>query len=90
MATIAMRPSLGELYKFIAKIQDYPISVRQLIEKAHDLKAPDEVVDFYKKFDRNQVFKDEGDLTDRSEVVDILRAEEAEMPPDDQTVPTED
>ena len=87
MATIAIRPSLGELYKFIGKINDYPISVRQLVERARELQAPRAVVDFYKSFDERQVFEDKEELTGRSEQIDIMRAEEAEMPREEENSP---
>jgi hypothetical protein len=89
MATLAIRPSLGELYRFIAKIQDYPITVRELLQRARELKAPLEVVDFYRSFDHDQVFLDEEDLTSRSEQIDIMRAEEADMPQEEERSPEE-
>jgi hypothetical protein len=76
---LAIRPPLSELYKFIDKIPRYPVSNSELLELASRIKAPKEVVDFYKSFgDRKYGSKDE--LSTVSEQVDLIRQEEPEMP----------
>jgi hypothetical protein len=64
--------------------------VGQLLNLARQQRAPKAVIDFYKSFDQDQVFRDEDELTGRSEQVDIMRQEEADMPREDLLVPEED
>lgn len=82
MNTLTIEPRLHDLYEFIEKVERYPVSAGQLLQPARRLKAPQPVVDFYRTFHRDQVFRDAEDLTSRSEQVDIMRREEDEMPPE--------
>ena len=90
MEILLTRPALTDLYRFISKIDNYPVSVDELLEKARRLKAPRPVVDFYKSFGRHQVFDDQDDLLNRSEQVGIMRRDERDMPKDYLFVPEED
>lgn len=90
MDTLFYDPSLEQLNSFIAKVDAYPVSVKQLLSLAGDIKAPKPVIDFYKTFGLNQIFSDKDDLACRSEQVDIMRREEQEMPRDGLSVPGED
>lgn len=82
MNTLAIKPPLGDLYNFIDKVHSYPVSAGQLLQLARRSRAPKPVIDFYKTFHGDQIFKDEDDLTSRSEQVDLMRREEDEMPPE--------
>ena len=90
MTTLAAKPSLGELYSFIAQISNYPISVRNLLRFAHGNRISKEVLEFYKGFAPDQVFSDKDDLTAASEQVEIMREQSQEMPRDELAVPQED
>ena len=90
MNTLVARPGLSELYDFIAKVENYPVSVNQLVDLARRVRAPKPIIDFYKSFSRGQIFDDEDDLLSRSEQVDIMRQEERDMPKDYLSVPEED
>jgi hypothetical protein len=90
MNTLAARPALDELYGFISKIDTYPVSVEQLVDRAKKVRASKPIVDFYKSFGGRQIFDDREDLLSRSEQVDIMRHEERDMPRDDLNVPEED
>jgi hypothetical protein len=90
MNSLAIQPKLIDLYRFIDKVNRYPVSVGQLLNLARQQRAPKAVIDFYKSFDQDQVFRDEDELTGRSEQVDIMRQEEADMPREDLLVPEED
>ena len=89
MTTSIMQSSLSELYGLIAKVRAYPVSVDQLIKLARDNDAPGEVINFYQTFDPDQVFKDQDDLTSRSEQVEIMREESQEMPQEEERSPEE-
>jgi hypothetical protein len=77
---LAIRPPLTDLYKLIDKVPNYPVSNRQLVDFATAVKAPKQVVDFYRTFNDSRVYKNRDELAEVSEQVDIMRQEEAEMP----------
>lgn len=89
MITLTATPTLNQLYEFISKVKTFPISVHELLSLARNLREPKEVIDFYKAFDPNQVFSDVEDLTSRSEQVEIMHAEVAEMPQEIERSPEE-
>ena len=80
MITVTSQPSLNELKGFTAKVPGFPLSAEQLLQFARDTGASPKIINFYKKFASYRVFKDRDDLTASSEQVDILRAEEPQMP----------
>ena len=90
MNTLVARPALSEIYDFINKVDNYPVSVNKLMNLARRVRAPKPVIDFYGSFGRNQVFKDEDELLSRSEQVEIMRQDELDMPRDGLNVPEED
>ncbi|MGH7157099.1 MAG: hypothetical protein ACREGG_03255 [Candidatus Saccharimonadales bacterium] len=90
MATIAITPSLNELNRFIFSIRAYPVSVRQILQRAQEKQAPKEVQQFYQAFDQDRVFKDRDDLAAATEQVEILREESQDMPQEEFVVPEED
>lgn len=90
MFAVAAQPSLSQIYNFIAKVKHYPVSVGQLLKVAKEIRAPKEVVKFYERFGKDQVFDNKDELTSRSEQVGIMKAEEAEMPSDGLFVAGED
>jgi hypothetical protein len=89
MSTLTSTPSLDTLYTFIDKVNSYPITPRQLIGVAKDKRAPKSIVNFYAAFDPNQEFEDKDDLVSRSEQVEIMREQEAEMPREEERAPEE-
>ncbi len=90
MAIMTITPSLSELNRFIATISAYPISIRQLLERAHEGRAPRKVMEFYQAFDQDRVFSDRDDLAATTEQVEIMREESRDMPQDELAVPEED
>jgi hypothetical protein len=89
MTTIAIQPSLNQLYSFVSKIRTYPISVRQLLKLAAEKGEPKTVVEFYRTFPEDQVFEDEEDLAGRSEQIGIMRQDEKDMPKEEQVATEE-
>lgn len=87
MITLAVQPSLGELYGLIHKVPKYPMSVKRLLKLASEVGASKEVVNFYKIFAKDQVFEDEEDLAGRTEQIEIMRREEM---PEEELVAAED
>jgi hypothetical protein len=83
-------PPLADLYKLIAKVPRFPLSNRQLVEFASKVRAPKEVVDFYRSFGDDYQYQNRDDLSAVSEAVDLMRREEPQMPPDLSGVPQED
>lgn len=90
MATMAITPPLSELNRFISSIRAYPVSVRQLLQRAQEKRAPQEVRQFYEAFDQDRVFSDKDDLAVVTEQVEILREENQEMPQEEFVSPEED
>jgi hypothetical protein len=89
MSTLTMKLPLNRLYSFIEKVNSYPITVNQLLKVARDRRAPKSVIEFYEAFDPNQVFDDKDDLTSRSEQVEIMREQGADMPREEERAPEE-
>jgi hypothetical protein len=83
------QPSLTQLNRLIKKVPSYPISVSDLLHLAKASKQPKEVLDFYKTFNRDQVFENPDDLQGRSEQVEVMRQEEKEMPKEWEVAPEE-
>lgn len=80
MEVLLSRPVLTDLYRFISKVDAYPVSVDELVELARKIKAPRPIVEFYNSFGRLQQFADKDDLISRSEQVELMRQEELGMP----------
>lgn len=80
MEGLLSRPVLTDIYRFISEVDAYPVSVDELIELARKIKAPRPIIEFYKSFGRQLLFKDQDDLLSRSEQVGLMRQEEREMP----------
>jgi hypothetical protein len=87
--TLQGQPSLTQLNRLIEKVPSYPISVPDLLHLAKASKQPKEVLDFYKTFNRDQVFESPDDLQGRSEQVEVMRQEEKEMPKEWEVAPEE-
>lgn len=79
---LAIRPPLADLYKLIDKVPKYPLSNQQLVDFATKVKAPKQVVDFYRTFNDSRVYKNRDELAGVSEQVDLMRQEEVGMPPE--------
>ena len=90
MPTLTMQPSLNQLYDFVSKVRSFPISVGQLLELAEKKGEPRTILNFYSSFPRDEVFTNQDDLTGRSELVEIVRRDEADMPREAPFVPVED
>lgn len=84
MNTATATPKLEELYGFIGKIRKYPIPVGRVIELARRSGTSREVIDFYKSFHPGIVFLNKDELVSRSEQVDIMREESADMPQEEE------
>jgi hypothetical protein len=90
MNSLAAQSSLSKLDSFASKVRNYPVSVRQLLRLAKQNGEPPEVINFYKSFASDAVFDNPDDLSGRTEQVEIMRQEEADMPKDDMIAPQED
>ncbi len=73
------QPSLSDIERLIAQVPLFPYFVKQLIELAHEEHFPDEVVNFYKKFPKDEIFEDAEDLMVRTEQVQMIRHEEVDQ-----------
>jgi len=83
------QPSLTQLNRLINQVSAYPVSVSDLLDLAKASRQPKEVVDFYKTFNRNQVFYSPDELQGRSEQVEMMRQEEKDMPKELEMAPEE-
>jgi hypothetical protein len=90
MISLVSQPSMNQLYRLIDRVPRYPLSVQKLLKLALDTGAPDEVVNFYKKFASDQVFDSQDDLAGRSEQLEIMRHDKSDMPHEEPAVPVED
>lgn len=90
METVATQVRLPELNSFISKVGKYPVSAHQLLKLADRINAPKVVTDFYKRFAPDRVFESREDLSGSSEIVELLREEEAEMPKEELRSPEDD
>ena len=86
---LTIRPPLNDLYKLINKVPRYPLSNKQLVAFASKIKAPKEVIDFYRTFNDYRIYEDKDELVSLSEQVDLMRKEEAEMPAEIERGPEE-
>jgi len=89
MVTAATDRTHDSLNSFIARVSSFPLSARQLVEYAASVRAPKEVIEFYKKFTPDRIFEDKEDLSASTEQVDILRREEPGMPREEERSPEE-
>lgn len=89
MNTATATPKLDDLYGFIGRVRKYPIPVGSLIALARRSGTSDEIIDFYKSFDSSVIFDSKDDLVSRSEQVDIMREEGADMPREEERSPEE-
>jgi hypothetical protein len=70
------RASSKELTDFVKTITSYPISIRDIINLAAQKGADSGVVDFYSSFPADQIFYSYEDLKARTELIEILGAED--------------
>ncbi|HET9850459.1 MAG TPA: hypothetical protein VFP35_02430 [Candidatus Saccharimonadales bacterium] len=83
MIILDTKAKLTDLQHLIDKVDDYPISARQLTGLAKKEGAGSEIVDFYKAFPDNACFTNREDLLARTEQVEIM---ETESPPAEDVV----
>lgn len=86
---LSAQPKLADLRALINKIDDFPVSAREVTNIAIRSGAKRAVVDFYRAFPRDTVFDDQEELTARSEQVEMLN-EESDQPPEILTSAEED
>ena len=89
MNSALITPRLDELYGFIDRVKEYPMPVDRLVNIARRSGAPSDIVGFYKSFDPAVVFANKEELVSRSEQVDIMREESADMPQEQERSPEE-
>jgi hypothetical protein len=89
MVILAAQPSLKTLGNFVAKVHSFPISARQLLDFAANIRAPKEIITFYKSFSPDRIFDDKEDLSSSSEQVDVMRKEGSDMPKEEERSPEE-
>jgi hypothetical protein len=80
----------NDLEHLVSAIPRYPISVKSLISIASRKKLSPEVINFYRRFPQSDIFEGESDLVNRTEVVNLLQAEEVSQPTEDQVRGAED
>ncbi|HEX5448412.1 MAG TPA: hypothetical protein VFW90_04435 [Candidatus Saccharimonadales bacterium] len=90
MVNATSRPSPSQLNRFIAEVDDFPVSAPKLMRLARSSGAPKAVADFYGSFANDLTFKNREDLAVRSEQVEAMRSMEVEMPREELTAPEED
>lgn len=73
------QPSLSDIEALVTQVPLFPYSVKQLIDLAREEHFPEEVINFYKKFPKDEVFDDAEDLMIRTEQVQMMRHEETEQ-----------
>jgi hypothetical protein len=75
-------PGIKKLRELIDKIPGsrYPITVEQLVDFAHRQGVDWTVIDFYKTFPEDQVFRNKQDLLARSEQVELFQEQDEDLP----------
>jgi hypothetical protein len=73
-------PSIDELYDLIDSVSAFPVTAGNLAELAVAEGAGRRVIDFYRSFPHDQIFKDREDLQARSEQIQMMSAEEDDQP----------
>jgi hypothetical protein len=86
---LTIQPPLSDLYKLIDKVPKYPLTNQQLLDFASKIKAPKEVVDFYKSFSDRYIYENKDELAAISEQIGLMRREEADMPKEVERGPEE-
>ena len=81
-------PLLTDLHALIAKVPNFPISVKKLVELAKQMKSPRAVIDFYSAFPEDEIFEDKDDLISRTDSVEMLHHQTA--PQEEMHAPEED
>ena len=76
MIILNSQPTLTDLEALISKVPSFPFSVKQLIRLAREAHFPEEVINFYKTFPKDEVFEDAEDLIARTEQVEMMQHEE--------------
>ncbi|OVE78973.1 hypothetical protein BVY00_01575 [bacterium G20] len=80
MILLHSQPTLTDLEALAAKVPTFPFSVKQLINLAREEHFPEEVINFYKAFPKDEVFEDIEDLIARTEQVEIMQHDETGQP----------
>ena len=83
MILLDNQPRLSDIQALIARVPNFPYSVKQLIKLASEEHFPEEVISFYKSFPSDEVFEDPEDLATRTEQVELMRHEEVRQPIDE-------
>lgn len=73
-------PTIEELNEFIDSVSAYPVKADELAQLAIAEGAGRRIIDFYRSFPRDQVFRDQADLSGRSEQIQVLSTEESDQP----------
>jgi hypothetical protein len=87
MVLATTQPTLKMLDGFIDKVPKYPISASQLLKYASKIRAPQEVINFYKSFSPSRIFDNKDELSGSSEQVEIMRSEGRQMPKEEELSP---
>jgi hypothetical protein len=90
MILLDNQPRLSDIQALIARVPQFPYSVKQLIKLAREEHFPEEVVSFYKAFPPDEVFEDPEDLATRTEQIEIMTHEELGQPKEIWNAPEED
>ncbi len=80
MILLHSQPTLTDLEALAAKVPAFAFSVKQLINLAREEHFPEEVINFYKTFPKDEVFEDIEDLIARTEQVEMMQHEEVNQP----------
>lgn len=79
MILLNSQPTLTDLEALISRVPTFPFSVKQLIHLAREEHFPEEVINFYKTFPKDETFDDAEDLIARTEQVEMMQHEEHEQ-----------
>lgn len=82
MSVLYSPPALSDIEALVARVPSFPFSVKQLLGLAREEHFPEEVINFYKIFPKDEVFEDADDLVTRTEQIELMQHEEASQPRD--------
>lgn len=77
MILVDTQPRLADLHTLIANIPNYPISAGGLVDLARQQRFPPEVLDFYRFFPAEEVFRSQDELVARTEQIEIMSHHDA-------------
>ena len=88
------RINSDDLYQVVSEVDDWPMTTNELVHKAHEVGAPEPVMEFFESIPQDTVFDSAGELLSMAEQIDPEGTEESTMgeagSADTDTLPYED